>query len=84
MGPNKEFSVVFTDRAMNSMSPPFVKIMNEITTTLKSVYNAHRAIILPGSGTYGMEAVARQFAADQHVMVLRNGLFSFRWTLIFD
>ena len=36
------------------------------------------------SGTFGMEAVARQFATDQHVMVIRNGWFSFRWTEIFD
>jgi aspartate aminotransferase-like enzyme len=31
-----------------------------------------------------MEAVARQFATDEHVMVIRNGWFSFRWTEIFD
>ena len=36
------------------------------------------------SGTFGMEAVARQFATDQHVMVIRNGWFSFRWTEIFE
>ena len=31
-----------------------------------------------------MEAVARQFATDEHVMVLRNGWFSYRWTEIFE
>ena len=31
-----------------------------------------------------MEAVARQFATNEHVMVIRNGWFSFRWTEIFD
>jgi aspartate aminotransferase-like enzyme len=31
-----------------------------------------------------MEAVARQFAHGQKVMVIRNGWFSYRWTQIFD
>jgi aspartate aminotransferase-like enzyme len=58
--------------------------MLDLNDTLKSVYNAHRAIIMPGSGTYGMEAVARQFATNDHVVVLRNGFFSFRWTDLFE
>lgn len=28
--------------------------------------------------------MARQFATDEHVMVLRNGWFSYRWTEIFE
>jgi len=58
--------------------------MLDLNATLKSTYNAHRAIIMPGSGTYGMEAVARQFATTEHVVILRNGFFSFRWTDLFD
>ncbi len=79
-----EFSVVYTDRALNHMSATFQAVMTDISRSLKSVYHAHSAIIVPGSGTFGMEAVARQFATDQHVLVIRNGWFSFRWTQIFE
>lgn len=79
-----EFSVVFTDRSLNSMSKKFQGIMNDISSTMKSVYNADGVVIVPGGGTYGMEAVARQFATDKDVMVIRNGWFSFRWTQIFE
>ncbi|MDW3218306.1 MAG: aminotransferase class V-fold PLP-dependent enzyme [Acidimicrobiales bacterium] len=79
-----EYSVVYTDRALNHMSRTFQDVMNDISTTLASVYNAHSVTIVPGSGTYGMEAVARQFATDQHCLVIRNGFFSYRWTQIFD
>jgi aspartate aminotransferase-like enzyme len=79
-----EFSVVYTDRSLNHMSRSFQGVMTEISSILKEVYNAHSAALVPGSGTYGMEAVARQFAAGQHVLVLRNGWFSYRWTQIFD
>jgi aspartate aminotransferase-like enzyme len=79
-----EFSVVYTDRSLNHMSKSFQGVMTEISSILKEVYNAHSAALVPGSGTYGMEAVARQFAAGQHVLVLRNGWFSYRWTQIFD
>ncbi|MBP9655493.1 MAG: alanine--glyoxylate aminotransferase family protein [Rhodocyclaceae bacterium] len=79
-----EYSVVYTDRALNHMSQRFQGVMKDISRLLKKVYNARSAIIVPGSGSFGMEAVARQFATDQRVMVIRNGWFSFRWTQIFD
>jgi aspartate aminotransferase-like enzyme len=79
-----EFSVVYTDRALNHMSRSFQGVMTDISRMLKSVYGAHSAVLVPGSGTYGMEAVARQFAAGKHVMVIRNGWFSYRWTQIFE
>jgi aspartate aminotransferase-like enzyme len=79
-----EFSVVYTDRALNHMSRRFQGVMCEVSSILKSVYAAHSAIVMPGSGTFGMEAVARQFATGRPVMVLRNGWFSYRWTQIFD
>jgi len=79
-----EYSVVYTDRAMNHMSKPFCKIMNDIDATLKEAYNATSTIVMPGSGSYGMEAVARQWATGKKVLVLRNGYFSYRWTDIFE
>jgi len=79
-----EYSVVYTDRAVNHMSGTFQAVMNDISVTLKSVYNADAMVIVPGSGTFGMEAVARQFATDKNCLVIRNGWFSFRWSQIFD
>lgn len=79
-----EFSVVYTDRALNHMSQKFVGVMRDISATLKEAYHARSAIVVPGSGTFGMEAVARQFATGQKVLVIRNGWFSYRWTQIFD
>jgi len=79
-----EYSVVYTDRSLNHMSKSFQTVMNEISATLKTVYKADAVAIVPGSGTFGMEAVARQFARDQHCLVIRNGWFSFRWTQIFE
>jgi aspartate aminotransferase-like enzyme len=79
-----EFSVVYTDRALNHMSKSFQGVMTDISSILKEVYKAPSAVLVPGSGTYGMEAVARQFAHGKHVMVIRNGWFSYRWTQIFD
>ena len=79
-----EYSVVFTDRSLNHMSQSFQDVMNDISAMLKKVYNAHSAILVPGGGTYAMEAVARQFASDKKCIVIRNGWFSFRWTQIFD
>ena len=79
-----EYSVVYTDRAVNHMSQSFQAVMNDISSTLKQVYNADAVAIVPGSGTFGMEAVARQFATDQHAVVIRNGWFSYRWTQIFE
>jgi aspartate aminotransferase-like enzyme len=79
-----EFSVVFTDRSLNHMSQTFQKVMNDISTMLRDVYNADAAIVVPGGGTFAMEAVARQFATGRKTMVLRNGWFSYRWTQIFE
>ncbi len=79
-----EYSVVYTDRAVNHMSQTFQSVMTDISSTLKRVYNADAVAIVPGSGTYGMEAVARQLATDAKVLVIRNGWFSFRWTQIFE
>jgi aspartate aminotransferase-like enzyme len=84
MGEFQEYSVIFTNRALNLMSKPFQQVMRDLNVLLKTTYNAEKVVIMPGSGTFGMEAVARQFATDQHVMVIRNGWFSFRWTEIFD
>jgi len=79
-----EYSVVYTDRALNHMSQRFQGVMRDISRILKTVYHAKSAIVVPGSGSFGMEAVARQFATGKKVMVIRNGWFSFRWTQIFD
>ena len=79
-----EYSVVYTDRSLNHMSQSFQTVMNDISATLKKVYNANAVVVVPGSGTFGMEAVARQFAAGKKCLVIRNGWFSFRWTQIFD
>ena len=79
-----EYSVVYTDRSLNHMSLSFQTVMNDISETLKKVYNAHAVAVVPGSGTFGMEAVARQFATGQKCLVIRNGWFSFRWSQIFE
>ena len=79
-----EFSVVYTDRALTHMSKRCGGVMTDISRMLKTVYGAHSVALVPGSGTFGMESVARQFATNQHVMVIRNGWFSYRWTQIFD
>lgn len=81
----QEFSVVYTDRALNHMSEPFQAVMRDLHATLTKAYNTDHAVLIPGSGTYGMEAAARAFAgADRKVVVVRNGYFSFRWSQIFD
>lgn|SRR5690554_3365262 len=79
-----EYSVVYTDRAVNHMSARFQQAMRDISRTLKHVYKARSAVIVPGSGTFGMEAVARQFATGKHCLVIRNGWFSYRWSQIFE
>ncbi len=80
----EEFSVVFTDRSLNHMSASFQQVMRDISGMLKQVYNADGVAIIPGGGTYGMEAVARQFARDANVLVVRNGWFSYRWSQIIE
>ncbi len=79
-----EYSVVFTDRALNHMSQKFQHVMRDISATLKEVYNAPTAIVVPGSGSFGMEGVARQFAHGKKCLVIRTGWFSYRWTQIFE
>ena len=79
-----EYSVVFTDRAVNHMSQLVQQAMREISTTLKSVYKAEAVIVLPGGGSFGMEAIARQFAGGKRCLVIRNGWFSYRWSQIFE
>lgn len=79
-----EYSVVFTDRSLNHMSQAFQQVMRDISGTLKNVYQASAVAVVPGGGTYGMEAVARQFARSKRCMVIRNGWFSYRWSQIFE
>ena len=79
-----EYSVVYTDRSLNHMSAAFQEVMRDLSAALKRVYHAHSAVIVPGSGTFGMEAVARQFATGRNCLVIRNGWFSYRWTQIFE
>ena len=80
----EEFSVVFTDRSLNHMSAAFQGVMRDISELLKEVYGAQGVAVIPGGGTYGMEAVARQFARGANVLVVRNGWFSYRWSQIFE
>ncbi|WP_120635631.1 aminotransferase class V-fold PLP-dependent enzyme [Ruegeria sp. EL01] len=80
----EEFSVVFTDRSLNHMSAKFQTVMRDVSELLKQVYNADGVAVIPGGGTYGMEAVARQFARDANVLVVRNGWFSYRWSQIIE
>ncbi len=80
----QEFSVVFTDRSLNHMSAGFQAVMRDISGMLKSVYHAETVALVPGGGSYAMEAVARQFATGRHALVVRNGWFSFRWSQIFE
>ncbi len=79
-----EYSVVFTDRSLNHMSQRFQQVMRDISSNLKQVYNAHSVTVVPGGGSFGMEAVARQLATGQHCLVIRNGFFSYRWSQIFE
>ncbi|MBV6635606.1 MAG: alanine--glyoxylate aminotransferase family protein [Mameliella sp.] len=80
----EEFSVVFTDRSLNHMSAAFQEVMRDISAMLKEVYAADGVAVVPGGGTYGMEAVARQFGRGADVLVVRNGWFSYRWSQIFE
>ena len=79
-----EYSVVYTDRSLNHMSSSFQQAMNDVSSSLKTVYNAESVVLVPGGGTYGMEAVARQFANDKDCLVIRNGWFSYRWSQILE
>lgn len=79
----QEFSVVFTDRSLNHMSARFQSIMRDVSSTLREVYNGSAVALVPGGGTYAMEAVARQFGQGR-ALIVRNGWFSYRWTQIFE
>ncbi|HVI95329.1 MAG TPA: hypothetical protein VM753_15065, partial [Anaeromyxobacter sp.] len=79
-----EYSVVFTDRALNHMSRRFQEVMRDLSAMLKQVHRARSVVVVPGGGTFGMEAVARQLAQDRRCLVLRNGWFSYRWTQILE
>lgn len=79
-----EYSVVFTDRSLNHMSARFRDIMKYLSGTLKTTYGAEAVAVVPGGGTYAMEAVARQFGTGKRCLVIRNGWFSYRWTQIFE
>jgi aspartate aminotransferase-like enzyme len=79
-----EYSVVYTDRALNHMSKRFQQVMRDLSATLKGVYHARSAIVVPGSGSFGMEAIARQFAHGKRCLVVRNGWFSYRWSQILE
>jgi alanine-glyoxylate transaminase / serine-glyoxylate transaminase / serine-pyruvate transaminase len=79
-----EYSVVFTERSLNHMSGRFQQVMRDISSTLRTTYNADAVVVVPGGGTYGMEAIARQFAGDRACLVIRNGYFSFRWNQILE
>ena len=79
-----EYSVVFTDRSLNHMSKRFQQVMRDISATLKRTYDAAAVVVVPGGGTYGMEAIARQFAGGRKCLVIRNGYFSFRWSQILE
>lgn len=79
-----EYSVVFSDRSLNHMSQRFREVMKYLSATLKRTYAAEGVAVVPGGGTYAMEAVARQFGTGKRCLVIRNGFFSYRWTQIFD
>ncbi len=79
-----EYSVVFTDRSLNHMSAVFQQVMRDLSAGLRETYAADAVAIVPGGGTYAMEAVARQLATDEQVLVIRNGWFSYRWSQIFE
>lgn len=80
----REFSVVFTDRSLNHMSQRFVGVMRDIIDVLREAYSAHTVAVVPGGGSYAMEAVARQLATGRRCLIVRNGLFSYRWTQIIE
>jgi aspartate aminotransferase-like enzyme len=79
----EEFSVVFTDRSLNHMSAKFQAVMRDVSGLLRDVYKGSAVALVPGGGTYAMEAVARQFGQG-HALIVRNGWFSYRWTQIFE
>ncbi|UWF77536.1 MULTISPECIES: aminotransferase class V-fold PLP-dependent enzyme [Microbacterium] len=79
-----EYSVVFTDRSLNHMSARFVEVMQQTLAILSEAYNADGVALVNGGGSLAMEAVARQLATGRRVLIVRNGLFSYRWSQILD
>ncbi|RNI24930.1 aminotransferase class V-fold PLP-dependent enzyme [Flexivirga caeni] len=77
-----EYSVVFTDRSLNHMSQRFLHAMQDLLSVLRTTYHAETVAVVPGGGSYAMEAVARQLATGKRALVIRNGLFSYRWSQI--
>lgn len=47
-GEFQEFSVIFTNRALNLMSDPFQRVMRDLNALLKETYNADKVAIIPG------------------------------------
>ena len=80
----EEFSVVFTDRSLNHMSAAFQQVMRDIHSGLTEAYAADHVAVVPGGGTYGMEAVARQLGQNARALIVRNGWFSYRWSQILE
>ncbi|MGB3407497.1 MAG: aminotransferase class V-fold PLP-dependent enzyme, partial [Jannaschia sp.] len=62
----------------------FQTVMRDLHAGLCEVYGADHAVIVPGGGTFGMEAVARQFGQGAMALVVRNGWFSYRWSQILE
>ena len=65
------------------MSKRFVAVMQDIVDVLCTTYRAETVAVVPGGGTYAMEAVTRQLATGRRCLVVRTGLFSYRWSQIF-
>src|SRR4051794_10919116 len=66
------------------MSKRFVGVVQDIVDVLRTTYAADAVALVPGGGTYAMEAVARQLATGRRCLVVRNGLFSYRWSAILE
>lgn len=79
-----EYSVVFSDRSLNHMSARFRERMRALSAGLCATHGADELVLVPGGGSFAMEAVARAFARGRRCLVLRNGWFSHRWVQIFE
>lgn len=79
-----EYSVVFTDRSLNHMSKRFVGVMQQTIDILCEAYNADSAALVNGGGSFAMESVARHLATGRRALIVRNGLFSYRWSQILE
>ena len=79
-----EYSVVFTDRSLNHMSKRFVGIMQQTIDILCEAYRADSVALVNGGGSFAMESVARHLATGRRALIVRNGLFSYRWSQILE